>query len=594
MWDIRSIFWQRLLLFRLCVLLLLCVLLGRMLVLQWLQYDGFMLRAEQNRLQVQPLIPVRGEMYDRHKQPLAINSVSYRVVMVRANAGDNYINDVYALAKRFNWSKSKQKRISKRLQRQRRDRETMLDENLSWETVAPVAARLHNMPGVDIQAHARRTYPYAALAAHVIGYVSEVRDYDLDAGYVSGEHLGRTGLELAWEKELHGSLGTRQDEVDAGGHRIRVIQTKAAKNGKTKRISLDMRLQQDADNALGDRTGAIVVLDVRTGEVLAMVSKPSYDTNAMIGGVSQKQWNRWVQNVHKPLVNRAIQLIYPPASTFKMLTSLAGLRANTPLAHNHTVCIGHIKFADRNLRCWNRYGHGRINMELALIQSCDVYFYELGDAIGMQALREEALLWGFGQKTGSVLQPEARGMAPGRADIMKKRQLWLRGETMISAIGQGAVSANPLQVARFMAAIANGGRLLIPSLIAFQAPKIERLIVVNPEHLEKVRFAMRQVVASPQGTAYKRIGYMAGRMAGKTGTAQVVSMGKKRGGSDKYWHKDHAWFVGFAPAEQPQIAFAVLVEHGEHGASIAAPIAAAVVQAYEKYFKRRINEKDHQ
>ena len=270
----------------------------------------------------------------------------------------------------------------------------------------------------------------------------------------------------------------------------------------------------------------------------------------------------------------------PPASTFKLITALAGLRYHAPLATGTTVCKGVLKLPDRNLRCWKRTGHGRIDMHRAIIESCDIFFYELGDQVGMDHLTEEARRWGLGKRTGIALAGEASGNIPG-AHPEAKRQQWYRGETMITAIGQGATDVTPLQMARFTAALANGGLLLKPELRADTPPVVEAQVKVNPQNLAIVRQAMRDVVANPHGTAHAELYNLPWHVAGKTGTAQVIAMGQDDKGHDSPVydkHKDHAWFVGFAPYEHPQIAIAVFVEHGGHGGHAAAPVAAAVIR----------------
>jgi penicillin-binding protein 2 len=278
-----------------------------------------------------------------------------------------------------------------------------------------------------------------------------------------------------------------------------------------------------------------------------------------------------------------LQAAYPPASTFKLLVGLAGLQRGASLARGFTQCPGYLELADRKLRCWKREGHERVELHKALVESCDVYFYSLGDQLGMEAMQESAGLWGFGQKTGIRLA-EARGVAPGQEWRPGRRSgKWFRGETMIAAIGQGTVNVTPLQLARFAAAIANGGRLLTPQLRADESPEVVRVIDIQPEHLATIRKAMRGVVAEIHGTAHASLAGLPWPVAGKTGTAQVVAMAQDEDeqpeGEQEDHHRDHAWFMGFAPYENPRIAFAVFVEHGGHGGSAAAPIAAAIVRA---------------
>jgi penicillin-binding protein 2 len=437
---------------------------------------------------------------------------------------------------------------------------------------------------VDVRVGTHRCYPFGSLTWHAIGYLSLAGPKDVRAGVLPTEKVGRSGAERLFESELHGKPGAQYEEVDAHGRRVDVFRRIPPVMGRRVRLALDARLQQAASNALGDRAGAVAALDVNTGEVLVLLSKPGFEPNRFITGLEAEQWRAWVNDPRHPLLNRAIQAAYPPASTFKLLVGLAGLRQNAPLAAGATQCPGFLELADRKLRCWKRTGHGRVTLHKAIVRSCDVYFYELGDQLGMPAIGEEAARWGFGRHTGIRLGPEAIGVVPGAKKKAGRRwRRWFRGETMITAIGQGEVSATPLQLARFAAAIANGGRLLAPILVADAPPRVTRVLDVSPAHLSLIRKAMRDVVADPRGTAHAAMQGAPWPVAGKTGTAQVVAKAQDVKGSDaktlSYLHRDHAWFVGFAPYDRPRIAFAVFVEHGGHGGSAAAPVAAALVRA---------------
>jgi penicillin-binding protein 2 len=363
--------------------------------------------------------------------------------------------------------------------------------------------------------------------------------------------------------------------------------------GKKLQLTLNVDVQQAAADALGDRTGAVVVLDVHTGGVIALLSQPGYNTNRFITGLEAEQWESWLNDPEKPLLNRATQAAYPPASTFKLITGLAGLQNSSQLANGNTFCPGYVKLADRKLRCWKRTGHGSVSLHKAIVQSCDVYFYKLGDQLGMAQLSATAQQWGLGEKTGIALSPESRGVIPAHRPYMitamnstsKKRRRWFRGETMITAIGQGALTTTPLQMARFAAAIANGGKVLVPQLLADVGPEVVNKPEVKPEHLKRIQKAMHSVVENPHGTAHRVLSSLPWKVAGKTGTAQVVKMSQD---DDKATsvkkellrrYKDHAWFMGYAPYENPKIAIAVFVEHGGHGGSDAAPVAAAIIRS---------------
>jgi len=323
---------------------------------------------------------------------------------------------------------------------------------------------------------------------------------------------------------------------------------------------------------------------VHTGEVLTLLSTPGIDTNHFTLGLEQEEWSSWLNNPQRPLLNRAVQAAYPPGSTWKMVTAFAGLRHQTKLARGHTQCPGYVELADRRLRCWKRTGHGRVNLHDALQHSCDVYFYKLGDQLGMPALRQEALDWGFGEKAGILLHRESRGHLASALQQLHngRKRTWVRGETMITAIGQGQTTVTPLQMARFAAAIANGGDILKPHLELGKPAEIIRHVTVTPDHLKQVREAMYAVANKPGGTAYYRLRHAAWKIAGKTGTAQVISMSQDDEHKSKVpsedAHKDHAWFMGYAPYDDPKIAFAIVVEHGGHGGSAAGPVALAMIK----------------
>ncbi len=583
----RRRFDLRLLVFHGAALLILLALFAHLAHLQWTEHRRLALQADQNRINILPVLPLRGEILDREGRGLAVNKVAWQVMMIPERVDDRKAT-LDRLAAMLHWSPRKRAAIEKRIRRARADRPVLLDDKLAWPQVAPITARLHRLGGIDVQAGAFRFYPEAALTSHLIGYLSLARRQDLQRGRLAAEFVGRAGVERAFDDALRGKPGIQREEVDAHGRRVAVLDRTPPQKGETIRLALDLDLQRAAAQALGKRTGAVVVMDVNTGAVLAMLSQPGYDTNRFITGLETEQWQAWLHDPRKPLLNRTIHAVYPPGSTFKPITALAGFRAGMPLAVGHTTCPGYLELADRKLRCWKREGHGRIGMRRALIESCDVYFYELGDQLGMAAISEEAARWGLGEKTGIVLT-ESRGVIPATQprltrllhDAGARRMKWFRGETMITAIGQGALAVTPLQMARMTAAIANGGMILKPRLRAGQPPVVLRQVDVAPDALMRVRRAMRAVVADPRGTAHRALGNAPWSVAGKTGTAQVVAMAQdeeKPKTPTKDWHRDHAWFIGYAPYEHPKIAFAVLVEHGGHGGSAAAPVAAAIVR----------------
>jgi len=583
MLEVRNRFERRLLFLRVIGVLLLIVLAGRLVDLQWVQYEGLFLQAEQNRMNVVPILPTRGEIVDRNGHGLAVNRISWQLTLIPERV--EHLDSLLAeLQQTLHWGAARVTRILTRIRHARADRPVLLADKLTWNQAAPIAARLYTLPGVDVRAGTHRFYPYGELTSHLIGYLSLAGPRDLRSGILSTEKVGRSGVEHLFEAHLHGKPGAQYEEVDAHGRRINIFKRKPPTMGNPLRLSLDIGLQQAAAKALGKRTGAAVVLDVRTGAVLALLSQPGFAPNRFITGLEAEQWKAWVDDRQHPLLNRALQAAYPPASTFKLLVALAGLQHHAPLALGSTQCPGYLQLADRKLRCWKKRGHKHVDLHKAIVQSCDVYFYKLGDQLGMKSIRDEAELWGFGQHTGIRLTPEASGVIPGEVWRQGGRtRRWFRGETMITAIGQGAVDVTPLQLARFVAAIANGGKLLIPHLQADLPPEVARVIDIKPQYLDIVRKAMRGVVSERHGTAHTYLYALPWQVAGKTGTAQVIAEAQddKRlpVSQQQYRHKDHAWFMGYAPYENPRIAFAVFVEHGGHGGSAAAPVAAAIVRA---------------
>ncbi|RMH50530.1 MAG: penicillin-binding protein 2 [Zetaproteobacteria bacterium] len=562
------------------LLLLLC---GRLLYLQWMQHAGLLLESDRNRMDILPELPVRGRILDRNGVVLADNRPGYRLELIperveRLDATLNY------LAGALHWSERRLKRIRRRIARSRPDRPVLLQDKLSWPEAAPIASRQHHWPGIQVTASSLRVYPLGPLTAHAVGYLAVASAEDLRRGYHSGEYVGRSGVERTMEQRLRGKPGYRIEEVDAHGRRLRTLLRTPPQDGRDLRLSIDLRLQQTAAHALGGRTGAVVVLEVESGRLLVLLSKPGFDPNAFITGMTPTAWRRLRDDPRNPLLDRAIQAAYPPASTMKLITAISGLEHHIPLARATDQCSGHIELADRTLRCWKKSGHGTINLTRAIAESCDIYFYHLGEALGISRMRQTAQEWGLGAPTGVELPAEARGYFPGATPRMARRR-WYQGETMITAIGQGRVTATPIQIARLAAAIANGGKLLRPTLLADSAPQIVRRIAIDPRHLRYVRRAMHRVVSAPHGTAHTA--FLGARIvvAGKTGTAQVVhtrrdARGKPRRGTVRFAERDHAWFMGFAPFDAPRIAFAIFIEHGGHGGSAAAPVARAIVDRY--------------
>jgi len=594
--DIRQRFEGRMFLFQVAMAILLLVLFARLINLQLYQYEGLLLQADKNRINIVPLLPTRGVITDRNGKGLALNHISYQVQMITERVEDME-ETLSTLQQLLGWSEQQITSIRKRISQARSDRPVLLMDKLEWNIVAPLAARLHHLSGVNVIAGTHRYYPYGELTSHLIGYLSLAGPKDLKRGFLRTESVGRSGLEKTFESSLHGTLGTQQEEIDARGQRVAVLKQSPPTIGENVRLSIDVELQQTAATALGNRTGAVVVMDVHSGELLTVLSQPGFDTNHFITGLEHEQWQAWLKDIRKPLLNRTTQAAYPPASTLKMVTAFAGLRHKLPLATGNIQCPGYLELADRKLRCWRRKGHKRVTLHKALVQSCDVYFYELGDQLGMPRLIDEARMWGFGEQTGVVITPEVRGSIPTPEKQLYdgRTRAWYRGETMITAIGQGLTTVTPIQLARFAAAIANGGKILKPTLYAGSEPTIIREVEVDESHLKTIQKSMRDVIAEPKGTAHWVLNWAPWPIAGKTGTAQVVAMAQDDEEEEKKEdttpeldrHKDHAWFMGYAPYDDPKVAFAIFVEHGGHGGSDAAPVAKAIVRKLAQQEKER-------
>jgi len=446
------------------------------------------------------------------------------------------------------------------------------------------------------------------MAAHVLGYLGEINQKQLknlkDQGYVIGDEIGQYGLERRWEELLRGQSGGQQVEVDALGRRVRVLHEVTDVPGYTVHLTLDRQLQETAYEALKGKEGTIVALDVNSGAVLALASTPAFDPNTFARGIKSDEWTGLIKDQLRPLSNRATQGQYPPGSTFKIVMSIAGLEEGVIQPESFIQDPGFYSFGNRSFRDWKKGGHGSVNLHKAIVESCDTYFYQLGPKLGVDRIAKWARAFGLGEKTGIALDDERTGTIPDTEWKRKRyRQPWFPGETVSVAIGQGYVTVTPLQLANMIAAVANGGKLYRPyvvnkvesvdgATVREYGPELIRTIELKPDTLKRVRAALADVVSAPGGTGGAARSQVVS-IAGKTGTAQVVEM---KGGYVKteqlaYFNRDHAWFVSYAPVENPQVAIAVLVEHGGHGGDAAAPMAKKV---FEKFIEIQKQSTDKQ
>jgi penicillin-binding protein 2 len=482
-----------------------------------------------------------------------------------------------------------------------------LQEGLSWEEVAWVENHRLDLPGVWVEAEPRRFYPYGPLAAHLLGYVGEITKERLrkwkERGYRVGDRIGKRGLESRLEPFLRGRDGGLQVEVDAQGRQLMVLNEVDFQPGANVVLTLDVEIQRLAEEALGDRAGAVVVGDPRTGEILAMVSHPAFDPNLFSKGLPPETWKKLIRDPKHPLQNRVTMGLYPPGSTYKIVTAAAALEEGVVDFKTRLYCPGYYRMGSREFRCWKKSGHGWLRLRDALIQSCDVFFYQLGERLGVDRLAKYAWGFGLGSPTGFDPDEEKGGLVP-TAEWKKKKfgSRWHPGETLSLAIGQGFNLVTPLQQFVLISAVANGGFIRTPRVVHHieSAQGIPlgpwgryeiRRVPVKERTLAFLRDALRAAVENPRGTG-QRARLPGVSVAGKTGTAQVVEVGEDRKSREElpYHKRDHAWFLCFAPVEAPRVAVVVLVEHGGHGGAVAAPIARKILQGYfQKYRKGEEN-----
>jgi len=553
--------------------------------------------SESNRIRLVHVPAARGVVYDRNGEILIDNRPSFDVVFVPEDAGTDKKGVLRNLATRLDQPEQALLQVVRAPSKRPPYEGIVVRRDVDWSGVVALETHQLDLPGVSLQIGPKRFYPFGPLASHLLGYVGEVSESELAAGntdYRRGDLVGRASLEKAWDAELHGTPGGEQVEVDALGRRVRVLEEVPDLPGNTLTLTIDRDLQEVAEQSLGASSGAVVVLDPRNGEILAMVSHPAYDPNVFARGIRRDEWRALVQDRDRPLNNRAVQGQYPPGSTFKIAVAAGALEEG--LGGVHASCAGGMQFGSHYFRCWRKGGHGGVDLHRAIVESCDVFFYQVGQRMGVDAIAEWARKLGLGLQTGIQLEHEKTGTIPD-SQWKKRRfgQPWFAGETLSVAIGQGYVTATPLQMAQLAAMIANGGTRYRPHYVKrVEAPdgslkqEIEPEVLseanMKPSTLEAVRAGMRDVVMSDSGTGKKaRVPGIS--VAGKTGTAQAVAMAESGGTSKSPQHaRDHAWFIAFAPVEAPELAVSVVVEHaGEHGGTVAAPIAGDI---FKHYFSR--------
>ena len=583
------------------VLTLLFLLLVRFVYLQVVRHGHYHTLAENNRVSIVPIAPNRGLILDRNGVVLAHNYSGYTLEITPSK-----VNDLDAVIDELDTLVSIQpkdrKRFKKLLAESKNFESLPIRSRLTDEEVARFAVQRYRFPGVEIKARLFREYPYREQTSHLIGYIGRINESEIQqleenknaTDYRGTDHIGKTGIEQSYEDELHGTTGIEQVEVDADGREVRALSRTPPVSGNNLELSLDIKLQEVAEQAFGDYRGALVAIDPSNGEVLAFVSKPGYDPNLFVDGIDEQSWNELNNSPDVPLNNRALRGQYPPGSTIKPFMALAGLYYNKR-APGYTISDpGYFTLPGNRhqYRDWKVGGHGSVDMFKSIVVSCDTYYYGLAVEMGIDNMYSFLSQFGFGKKTGIDMEGETSGLLPStKWKQNRHQQKWYVGDTVSAGIGQGYNLVTPLQLAYATAILANNGVAFRPRLVRqvrrgdnTAAPEVKPdfSLGLNPEHLALVKRAMVAVML-PGGTAAQAGAGTSYAIAGKTGTAQVIAI--KQG--EKYIesqvaerHRDHAWFMAFAPADQPKIAMVVLVENGGHGSSTAAPIARKVLDYY--------------
>jgi penicillin-binding protein 2 len=536
-------------------------------------------------------------LFDRNGELLVDNRPSYDAYVIPEEISDReeLIESLHSLIGLD--SKGLEEKLGKESQKSA-FRPVLIKKNLTREELAIVEGNLFNLPGVMIQIKPQRYYLYKELAAHLIGYLGEISETQLTGGSYpdnkQGDLIGQAGVERVWQKNLNGIRGGEQVEVDAAGRRLTVISRKPPVAGQNIGLTIDKKLQLTAEKCLKDKRGSIVALNPMTGEILAMASNPAYDPNLFLEGLNRVEWARLVTSKEHPLQNRAVAGQYSPGSTFKMVMALAGLEEGLD-PREEMFCDGKFPFGEHTFRCWRKQGHGRIALHRAIVESCDVYFYKLGKRLGVDKIHHYAKMCGLGTVSGYELGSEKEGLIPSSQWKLNRFGVpWQPGETISTSIGQSFVLVTPLQMARLISAFFNGGVLYQPKVVKWVGkddkqvyqftPEVNGRLKVKEQNLALIRSALIGAVNEPGGTGSKARLKTGPIVAGKTGTAQVVAMGKEKpvqkGEEPPPDLNDHAWFVAISSADKPEIAVAVLVENGGHGGSASAPLAKEMFDAF--------------
>jgi penicillin-binding protein 2 len=599
-----TVFRNRLMLAGFAILIAFGVLLARFTWLQVVQQTYYHTLAEANRISVAPVVPNRGLILDRNGEVLAANYSAYTLEITPSKV-PNVERAIDELGRVIDVTPRDRRRF-KKLQEESKNFESLpIRTRLTEEEVARFAVNRYRFPGFEIKARLFRSYPQGEVASHAIGYIGRINDADvkriesegLTTNYKGTDHIGKLGIEGAYEKELHGVTGSEQVEIDAGGRAIRALARSEPLSGNNLVVTLDLQLQRIAEEAFQDYKGALVAIDPKTGEVLALVSKPGYDPNLFVDGIDPQNWDALNNSPDKPLNNRALRGQYPPGSTIKPFMALAALEYKKRWPDFTISDPGYFALPGvaHRYRDWKKEGHGIVNLHKSIVISCDTYFYGLANDLGIDSIHRFLTGFGFGSRTGIDIEGELTGLAPSQEWKWERfKQKWYAGDTVSVGIGQGYLLATPLQLAAATATIANDGVPVHPRLLkAVQDAKTQETrpilasatrdaVAVKSEYINFVRAAMMDVTR-PGGTAAAMGQGAPYAIAAKTGTAQVIGMKQGERYDEKRMkqeHWDHALLIAFAPADNPTIALAILVENGRHGGSTAGPIAREVFDYY--------------
>jgi len=577
------------------MLILTSGLLGRMYYLQVVGQNQYKLLADRNRISLRLLAPQRGKIQDRHGHDLAANRTDYRVSIIPEEA-DNVEETLEALNMILPISAWQRKKILKAVKRQRAFLPVIVAENLDWETFARVNINIPDLPGIQPEMGITRYYPEKDLLAHIVGYVSSVNEQEIGEDpllELPGFKIGRNGMERVLDQRLRGKAGNSRVEVNVMGRMIRELSRKDSVAGETLKLTIDRDIQKFTADRVRDESAAVVVMDIHSGEILSLTSTPAFDPNDFNLGISQKKYDALLNDVRKPLTNKAVQGEYPPGSTFKMIVALAALEAGVIDEHEKIFCNSKYEIGNTTKHCWKREGHGHVAMVEAIAGSCDVYFYEIARRVGIDKIHDLAAQFGLGQKYDIDIPGEKSGLNPSKGWKLSTRGArWQGGDTANVGIGQGDVLATPLQLCVMMARLVNGGKAVIPKILFPKKNNLEnktevplKTITYNRPNMAIILKSMEAVINRPIGVAYaQRMKNKNMSFGGKTGSAQVRRITKEerdvrvRKNEEKPWiERDHALFVGYGPLKNPRYAVSVIVEHGGGGSTKAAPICKDVL-----------------